>query len=238
MNDVGMQPVIVLGAGGNSLDLLETLRALQQLGRGPSLHCIGILDDDAAKWGSRIDDVEVLGGLERASDYPQAVFASALGSTRNYWRKAEILARTGVQRTRFITVIDPTASVSPSAQLGVGSLILQNATVTARARIGDHVMVLPNSIVSHHAEVGDYSTIAGGVCISGNVRVGQHCYLGSNCTIRNGLLLGDGCLIGMGSVVLQDVPPGAVVAGNPARLLRQGHVTESTNKTEESVASE
>jgi UDP-2-acetamido-3-amino-2,3-dideoxy-glucuronate N-acetyltransferase len=43
--------------------------------------------------------------------------------------------------------------------------------------------------------------------------------IGANCTIGPGLELGAFCMVGMGSVVTADVPPHALVAGNPARLL-------------------
>ena len=43
--------------------------------------------------------------------------------------------------------------------------------------------------------------------------------IGSNATILCGITIGEGALIGAGSVVTKNVPPGAVVAGNPARIL-------------------
>lgn len=46
--------------------------------------------------------------------------------------------------------------------------------------------------------------------------------IGSGAVILSGLEIGEGALIGAGAVVTTDVPPGAVVAGNPARLLRAG----------------
>jgi UDP-2-acetamido-3-amino-2,3-dideoxy-glucuronate N-acetyltransferase len=45
--------------------------------------------------------------------------------------------------------------------------------------------------------------------------------IGSGSTILCGIEIGEGAIVGAGSVVTHDVPPGAVVAGNPARVLRQ-----------------
>ena len=45
--------------------------------------------------------------------------------------------------------------------------------------------------------------------------------IGSNATILCGVTVGEGALVGAGAVVTKDVPPGMVVAGNPARVLRE-----------------
>lgn len=53
------------------------------------------------------------------------------------------------------------------------------------------------------------------------VLIGKYCWLGANSVILKGVKLGDGCVVGAGSVVLKgDYPDGAVIVGNPARILR------------------
>ena len=44
--------------------------------------------------------------------------------------------------------------------------------------------------------------------------------IGSNATIRSRVTIGEDAIVGAGSVVLKDVPPRAVVAGNPARIIK------------------
>lgn len=51
--------------------------------------------------------------------------------------------------------------------------------------------------------------------------IGHDTWLGHACIVKPGLSIGDGAVIGAGAVVTQDVPPYAIVAGNPARLIRQ-----------------
>ena len=52
------------------------------------------------------------------------------------------------------------------------------------------------------------------------VVIGNFCWLGARVTILPGITIGDGAVIGAGSVVAHDVPKGAVVAGNPAKILK------------------
>ncbi len=58
-------------------------------------------------------------------------------------------------------------------------------------------------------------------CFSrGETRIGDAVVIGTNAIIRSGVTLGTGAVIGAGAVVTRDVPPFAIVAGNPAKLIR------------------
>lgn len=55
-----------------------------------------------------------------------------------------------------------------------------------------------------------------------HTRIGANCFIGGRSLILPGIQIGDNCVIGAGSVVTKSVPPGTVVAGNPARVIRSG----------------
>jgi sugar O-acyltransferase (sialic acid O-acetyltransferase NeuD family) len=215
-----MQLVVILGTGGNCVDILDAISAINAAAQRPQLECIGFLDDDPAKQGTSVHGVPVLGDLSHARRLKHAYFVNGIGSSRNFWRKAEIIGRASIPDERLITIVHPSAQVSGLAYLAPGVVVLQNSVIAVDAEIGKHVMILPLCVVSHDARIGAYSTIAGGVCISGNVTVGEACYIGTRCAVREGVTLGDRVLCGMGSNVLHDVPNETVVVGNPARRLR------------------
>ena len=52
------------------------------------------------------------------------------------------------------------------------------------------------------------------------ISIGNDVAIGSNATILGGIAIGAGAMIGAGSVVIQDVPPGEIWVGNPARFIR------------------
>ena len=54
----------------------------------------------------------------------------------------------------------------------------------------------------------------------GDVRIGNDVWIGQRATILSGVTIGDGAIIGAGSLVSRNVPPYAVAAGNPCRVLR------------------
>ena len=214
-----MKNIVILGAGGNCIDILDTLNDLNKK-NSAQYHCAGFLDDNADLLGTTLHGVEILGPLNHASSFEDCLFVNGIGSENNFWLKRVIIEKTGIEDRMFETIIHPSASVSDLADLGAGTVIFQNVTITSNVSIGKHVIVLPNSIVSHDSILGDYTCVAGGVCVSGGVTVGHSCYLGTNSSIRGNVRVGDLCLIGMGSVVLEDVPDNQVMTGVPARRLR------------------
>ena len=54
----------------------------------------------------------------------------------------------------------------------------------------------------------------------GDVTIGNDVWIGRNVLILSGVKIGDGSVIGAGAVVAKDVPPYAIVAGNPVRIVR------------------
>lgn len=56
---------------------------------------------------------------------------------------------------------------------------------------------------------------------TGEIVIGNDVWIGANVTVLSGVTVGDGAVIGAASVVTKDVPPYTIVAGNPARIIRQ-----------------
>lgn len=52
------------------------------------------------------------------------------------------------------------------------------------------------------------------------VKIGRRCWIGFNSAIMKGVTIGDDSIVAAGSIVIRDVPPGVIVAGNPARIVK------------------
>lgn len=67
----------------------------------------------------------------------------------------------------------------------------------------------------------DYHAIDGTADRPRPVTIGDHVWIGCRAMVLKGVTIGSGAVVGAGAVVTRDVPPGALVAGNPAVVVRE-----------------
>lgn len=86
--------------------------------------------------------------------------------------------------------------------------------------IGNNVKIGPGALIAHGCDIKDDVIIHGGARLAGFVKVGSGARIGMGACIRNRMEIGAGAIVSVGAVVVCDVPPGEIWAGNPATKLR------------------
>lgn len=210
--------LIIFPFGGNGRESLLTILSADRLKE--EWNVIGFIDDDRAMWGKDCCGVKVLGGRDVLEQFPKAYVLAVPGNPNNYLMRKKMIEGLDIDNPRFAAIIHPSAVVSPDAKIGYNLIAMPNVFISCGARIGNHCLVLPNTVISHDSTVGDYCCIGSNVTVSGHVSISDNCYIGSGSNLRHDISIGAGSLVGLGSNVVADVAEGVVVAGNPAKVLR------------------
>lgn len=143
-----------------------------------------------------------------------------------------------VKLARFINLYG--CEIGDETKIGAFVEIQKNARVGRRCKISSHTFICEGVTIEDHVFVGHgvmfindsyprATTPSGELQTEANWRVEptlvkRGASIGSNATIRSKVVIGEHAIVGAGSVVLHDVAPRTVVAGNPARFIK--HVTE------------
>lgn len=132
------------------------------------------------------------------------------------------LAAAGICRT---TLIDPTALISPTAKIGEGTVVCEFSTIHADVQIGCNCVIQPYCDIGHHIKIGNHAVLSTHCAPGGWSVFGTRVFAGMLSSIKDKTTIGDDAVISMGAAVFQDVPAGATVVGNPARITRgnDGH---------------
>jgi len=110
------------------------------------------------------------------------------------------------------------AKIGKRVKVSSHTFICEGVTVEDDVFIGHGVMFTNDKYPRATTAAGELQSEADWVCIPTFIKRGAS--IGSNATILCGVTIGEYAIVGAGSVVTRDVPPHAIVAGNPARTLR------------------
>lgn len=112
-------------------------------------------------------------------------------------------------------------SIEKNARLVLGSGSINrncNLSCFKYVSIGENVHISENVVIR---DSDNHSVLYDGYVQAAPIIIGNNVWIGLNSTILKGVTIGDGAVIAAGSVVTKDVPPKALVAGVPARVIKE-----------------
>ena len=125
--------------------------------------------------------------------------------------------------------IEPGALIRETAVIGNNCVIMMGAVINLGAEIGDRTMIDMNVVVGGRVFVGSDCHIGAGTVLAGVIEpasakpviVEDKVVIGANAVILEGVRVGENSVIAAGAVVTKDVPSNVVVAGTPARVIKE-----------------
>lgn len=121
---------------------------------------------------------------------------------------------------KIINVVDKSALVSKNSTLGNGVFVGKMAIVNSGVTVGNNVIINTKSLVEHGCFIGNHCNISTNTTLNGDVIVEDYAFVGSSSVINGQLRVGEAALVGSGAVVIRNVEPRTVVAGVPAKYIK------------------
>lgn len=186
---------------------------------------IGLIDQDRAVQ-SPFETVPLYYTLQELKDnlkpvqHEKIYFAVAVGGIyrgKERYKICQDLMAIGLYATNLI---HPEAYIASTAVINEGNQILAKAVVCAETQIGKGCIINTSATVDHETVLGNGVHICPGAHLLGNDYVGNYATIGAGAIILPHIRIGEGAVVGAGSIVLKDVPPYAVVVGNPGKIIK------------------
>jgi acetyltransferase-like isoleucine patch superfamily enzyme len=147
---------------------------------------------------------------------------------------ADVKLGANVRLSKFINLYG--CEVGDDSKIGAFVEIQKNATIGKRCKISSHTFICEGVVIEDNVFIGHGVTFTNDMypratAADGNLQteadwkvdrtvIRKGASVGSGATILCNISIGENAIVGAGSVVTKDVPANAIVAGNPARVLR------------------
>ncbi|KAJ50448.1 2,3,4,5-tetrahydropyridine-2-carboxylate N-succinyltransferase [Clostridium tetanomorphum] len=124
--------------------------------------------------------------------------------------------------------IEPGALIRDKVKIGKNAVVMMGAVINIGAEIGDGTMVDMNAVIGARGKLGKRVHLGAGAVVAGVLEppskepciIEDNVLIGANSVILEGVHIGEGSVVAAGSVVVEDVPAGVVVAGTPAKIIK------------------
>ncbi|GAA0688865.1 MULTISPECIES: 2,3,4,5-tetrahydropyridine-2,6-dicarboxylate N-acetyltransferase [Clostridium] len=124
--------------------------------------------------------------------------------------------------------IEPGSIIRDKVSIGKNAVIMMGAVINIGAEIGEGTMVDMNAVVGARGQLGKRVHLGAGAVVAGVLEppsktpciIEDDVLIGANAVILEGVRVGKGSVVAAGSVVVEDVPNGVVVAGTPAKIIK------------------
>lgn len=197
-----------MGAGGFGREVLQWARDAWPDHAGK---IVGFLSDDPA----RAVSLPIFGDPAAFVPQPGDAFLLAIGIPSTRRIVAETMLRRGAW---FLTLVHPTAIVSPTASVGLGSILCPYAIVTDAARLGRFTLMNYHSSLAHDTSAGDYAVLSPYATLGGESSIAEDVFLGLHASVGPGKRVGARSKVSAHSACLCDAPQDVIVFGVPGRV--------------------
>lgn len=206
--------MIIAGAGGHAMEVLDIL-----IRRGIPKEEILLYDDIHSDKLALHDTFKILKNRDQLTEAIKQNPEFCLGVGNPMARKKLYDLFLGIGGTPiFIRGNFISSNFSTLAQ---GVDVMDYVYIGSNTHIGLGTLVNTKASVHHEVIINEYCEISPGATLLGGVHLGSYCQVGASAVILPKVKVGNHVIIGAGAVVNKDLPDNVMVAGVPARILKE-----------------
>lgn len=216
------ESLVFVGASNIILIVLDILK--RDPSQIPKYNKLYIIDDNEELHGKRIFDIEVIGDFRNVKQLKKdyKLTHSLITISENHMRaRSDYYLKCRNLGFYFPSIIHPNSVISNTAMLGEGLVICAGVIVNPQSSVENNVVIFTGSTIDHNNKIEQASIIGPGVHIGGHVNIGERVFIGVGAAILPRVQISQDVIVGAGAVVTKNVSTNSVVAGVPAKILRQ-----------------
>lgn len=209
--------MLVIGAKGFAMEVLEVLHQLNQL---ENLVFYDDVNKDAPE--KLFGQFPILKTVREVSNYFKTTDNQFTIGIGNPILRKRLFDRFTDLGGKLTSTISPLATIGNYGNhIEHGCNIMTGTVMTADILIKKGTLINLNCTIGHDSVLGEFVELSPGVHISGNCTIGDYSVFGTNATILPKLTIGKNVIIGAGSVVTKDIPDNCLVVGVPAKIIKE-----------------
>ncbi|QUW21255.1 acetyltransferase [Sporosarcina sp. Marseille-Q4063] len=209
-----MKKVVIIGDSGHAKvvsDVVNSNDNMNVFAKLDDKYLEVFVEDDLIK--GPISHLKELMNLESSLGVIMGIGANAV--------RKKIVEELNLDSKAYVSAIHSSAIVSPSVDIGIGTVVMPGAIVNADTMLGEHSIVNSGSVVEHDCVIADYGHVSPLAAITGGVNIGEGTHIGAGASVIPLMEIGQWSIVGAGAVVVSDIGDKLTVVGAPARIVKR-----------------
>jgi sugar O-acyltransferase (sialic acid O-acetyltransferase NeuD family) len=201
--------LILIGAGGHARACIDVI---EQNGDFKIFGLVGL----ESELGSEVNGYEVMATDKDLKELAQKVSHALVTVGQIVSPKVRISLYDKAKDAGFELpkIVSRLAYVSPSSQIGPGTIIMHGAIINSGVKVGQNCIINTRSVLEHDSQIHDNCHVSTGVIVNGGAVIREGCFVGSGSSIREGVSIGEHSIIGMGSSVRHNLNANSTFQGS------------------------
>lgn len=214
---VKLKDIILVGGGGHAKVIIDIIRSREEF------KVIGIVDNDLKK--KQIYGIPVVGTDEILEEIFRKQIATnafvSFDGVKRIEKRGRMFFYLKKIGYEIPILVHEKAIVSDYAEIGEGTCVMAGSIINAGSVIKENCIINTGAIIEHDCYIGFNSHIAPNASLAGGVIIGDHTHIGIGSVVIENVKIGNNVVVGAGAVVTKDVPDNVIVAGIPAKIIRE-----------------